>query len=66
MRGFPAPANTTARAAVELSQGAAAKQLISVEDVGRTYFTVDNVVTVKSIPGFEKAWKLSYLVVEPT
>ena len=66
MRGSPAPANTTARAAVELSQGTAAKQLISVEDVGRTYFTVDNVVTVKSIPGFEKAWKLSYLVVEPT
>ena len=42
-------------------------KMIKLSDVGRTFLTGDNIATIKSVPGSSsQAWRLSYLVIEPT
>ena len=43
-----------------------ADKMIGLSDVGRTVLTGDNIATIKSVPGSSQAWRLSYLVIEPT
>ena len=42
------------------------KIYVKTNDVGQTFITNDNTVTIKSKPGIQQSWRLSYLVVEPT
>ena len=58
-------------APLELIQSSAAgafsnKIFVQSADVGQTFITNDNSVTIKSKPGIQQSWRLSYLVVEPT
>ena len=41
-------------------------KMIKLSDVGRTFLTGDNIATIRSVPGSSQAWRLSYLVMEPT
>lgn len=40
--------------------------LIRSKDLGKTFLTEDNSLSIKSISGILQSWRLSYLVVEPT
>jgi len=39
---------------------------VSLQDIGRTFQTTESSVVIATVQGVELAWRLSYLVVEPT
>ena len=41
-------------------------RMIRSSDVGKTFLTRDNTAIIQSVPGSSQAWRLSYLVLEPT
>ena len=66
--GFqPASSNTTS-AALELTEAGPRLRKIFVKqkDLGRTFFSQDNSVVVRSLPNIQQFWRINYLVVTPT
>ena len=58
---------TTAPLELIQSSGAFSNKIyVKTNDIGQTFITNDNTVTIKSKPGIQQSWRLSYLVVEPT
>ena len=66
--GFQPASNNTTSAALELTEAGPRlrKTFVKQKDLGRTFFSQDNSVVVRSLPDIKQFWRINYLVLTPT
>ena len=66
--GFQSANSNTTSAALELTEDGPRlrKIFVKLADLGRTFFSQDNSVVVRSLPDIKQFWRINYLVITPT